>query len=76
MANLLGQRIEETLRPVIGTVMATVSLDVETKRLGKNADTIDRADLGPLADNLRDALRLVVGQDLAEAAAAKVRQLA
>jgi hypothetical protein len=76
LANLLGQRIEETLRPVIGTVMATVSLDVETKRLGKNADTIDRADLGPLADNLRDALRLVVGQDLAEAAAAKVRQLA
>lgn len=56
--------------------MATVSLDVETKRLGKNADTIDRADLGPLADNLRDALRLVVGQDLAEAAASKVRQLA
>ena len=76
MANLLGQRIEETLRPVIGTVMATVSLDVETKRLGKSADTIDRADLGQLADNLRDALRLVVGQDLAEAAASKVRQLA
>ncbi|MHB9004854.1 MAG: hypothetical protein ACYC6C_12495 [Coriobacteriia bacterium] len=76
MANLLGQRIEETLRPVIGTVMATVSLDVETKRLGKSADTIDRADLGQLADNLCDALRLVVGQDLAEAAAAKVRQLA
>lgn len=76
MANLLGQRIEETLRPVIGTVMATVSLDVETKRLGKSADTIDRSDLTTLADNLRDALRLVVGQDLAEAAATKVRQLA
>lgn len=76
MANLLGQRIEETLRPVIGTVMATVSLDVETKRLGKSSDTIDRSDLTQLADNLRDALRLVVGQDLAEAAATKVRQLA
>lgn len=76
MANLLGQRIEETLRPVIGTVMATVSLDVETKRLGKSSDTIDRSDLSQLADNLRDALRLVVGQDLAEAAATKVRQLA
>lgn len=75
VANLLAQRIEETLRPVIGTVMATVSLDVETKRIGKSPDTIDRADLGPLADNLANALKLVVGQDLAEAAASKVRQL-
>lgn len=76
MANLLAQRIEETLRPVIGTVMATVSVDVETKRLGKNPETIDRGDLTALADNLADALRLVVGQDLADAAASKVRQLA
>ncbi|MDO9108418.1 MAG: hypothetical protein Q7U89_05435 [Coriobacteriia bacterium] len=76
MSNLLAQRIEETLRPVIGTVMATVSLDVETKRIGKSPDTVDRADLSTLADNLANALRLVVGQDLAEAAAIKVRQLA
>lgn len=75
MPNLLATRIEETLRPVIGTVMATVSVDVETKRIGKNPDTIDRADLSALADNLANALRLVVGQDLAEAAATKVRQL-
>jgi hypothetical protein len=56
--------------------MATVSVDVETKRLGKNPETIDRGDLSMLADNLADALRLVVGQDLADAAATKVRQLA
>lgn len=74
--NLLATRIEETLRPVIGTVMATVSVDVETKRIGKSPDTVDRDDLTSLADNLANALRLVVGQDLAEAAASKVRQLA
>lgn len=76
MPNLLATRIEETLRPVIGTVMATVSVDVETKRIGKSPDTVDRDDLTSLADNLANALRLVVGQDLAEAAASKVRQLA
>lgn len=75
MPNLLATRIEETLRPVIGTVMATVSVDVETKRIGKSPDTIERGDLPSLADNLANALRLVVGQDLAEAAATKVRQL-
>jgi hypothetical protein len=73
--NLLAQRIEETLRPVIGTVLAAVSVDVESKRIGKNPDTIDRGDLVPIADNLVSALRLVVGQEMADAAARKVREL-
>lgn len=76
MPNLLAQRVEETLRPVIGTVLAAVSVDVESKRLGKTPDTIDRADLEPMATNLVSALRLVVGQDMADAAAQKVRELA
>jgi len=76
MANLLAQRIEETLRPVIGTVLATVSVDVEAKRIGKSVESIDRSDLPSIADNLVDALRLVVGQELAQAAAARVRDLA
>jgi hypothetical protein len=76
VANLLAQRVEETLRPVIGTVLASVSVDVESKRIGKNPDTIDRGDLVSIADNLVSALRLVVGQDMADAAARKVRELA
>ena len=75
MANLLAQRIEERLRPVIGTVLAAVSVDVESKRIGKNPETIDRGDLVPIADNLVSALRLVVGQEMADAAARKVREL-
>jgi hypothetical protein len=76
VANLLAQRIEETLRPVIGTVLAAVSVDVESKRLGKTAETLDRSDLEPMAQNLMHALRLVVGQDMAEAASQRVRELA
>ena len=76
MANVLAQRVEETLRPVIGTVLATVSVDVESKRIGKTPDTIDRGDLHQMSANLVSALRLVVGQDMAEAAARKVRELA
>ena len=76
MANLLAQRIEETLRPVIGTVLASVSVDVESRRVGKDADTIERGDLPAIADNLVGALRLVVGPDMAAAAAVKVRELA
>jgi len=74
--NLLAQRVEETLRPVIGTVLASVSLDVESRRIGKSPETIDHADLASIADNLVSALRLVVGQEMADAAAQKVRELA
>ncbi|HEY5540778.1 MAG TPA: hypothetical protein VIL41_04915 [Coriobacteriia bacterium] len=76
MPNLLAQRVEETLRPVIGTVLASVSLDVESRRIGKSPETIDHADLASIADNLVSALRLVVGQEMADAAAQKVRELA
>lgn len=75
MANLLASRVEETLRPVIGTVLASVSVDVESRRIGKTADTIDFADLPTIADNLVTALHLVVGSDMANAAARKVRDL-
>lgn len=76
MPNMLAERIEETLRPVIGTVLASVSVDVESKRIGKSPDTIGREDLGLISENLVGALRLVVGQEMAEAAARKVRELA
>lgn len=75
MANALAMRVEETLRPVIGSVLATVSVDVESKRIGKTSDTLEHSDLNKMADNLVSALNLVVGKDLAEAAARKVREL-
>ena len=75
MANVLATRVEETLRPVIGTVLASVSIDVESRRIGKTPDTIDYSDLPSIAANLITALHLVVGQDMAEAAARKVREL-
>lgn len=75
MPNLLATRIEEVLRPVIGTVLATVSVDVEAKRIGKSVDTLERRDLPAIAENLAEALKLVVGPDVAKAASQRVRDL-
>lgn len=75
MPNPLALRIEETLRPIVGSVLASVSVDLESRRIGKSPDTIDRSDLGPISDNLVDQLRLVVGNDLALAASQRVRGL-
>jgi hypothetical protein len=74
--NELAGQIEEVLRPVIGTVLATVSVDVEVRRIGKTVDSVEPTDVPVIADNLVEALRLVVGADLAEAAAERVREIA
>ncbi len=76
VSNLLAERIEEVLRPIVGTVLATVSVDLESKRIGKSPDSISRVDLPAIADNLLQQLKLVVGPDLAHAAAQRVRELA
>jgi hypothetical protein len=76
MPNVLAERIEETLRPIVGTVLASVSVDLESRRIGKTPETITRTDLDSIATNLTTQLRLVVGNDLASAAAQKVRELA
>jgi len=75
VSSLLATRIEEVLRPVIGTVLATVSVDVEAKRIGKSVDTLERRDLPVIAENLAEALKLVVGPDVAMAASQRVREL-
>lgn len=76
MSNVLAERIEEVLRPIVGTVLASVSVDLESKRIGKDAETITRFDLPMIADNLSQQLKLVVGPELASAAAQRVKELA
>ena len=75
MANDLAQAIEKTLGPLVGVVLAGVSVELETKRIGKSPDSIDILDLPAIADNLAVQLRLLVGREMAESAAQQVRAL-
>jgi hypothetical protein len=75
MPNVLAGKIEDTLRPIIGSVLASVSVDLEIKRVGKTLETVGPEDLPAISENLIAQLRLVVGKDLAEAAANRVRNL-
>lgn len=76
MANELAQEIEDVLGPMVGLVLARVSVELESKRIGKSPDSINWDDVPSLADNLAVQLRLLVGRDIAEAAAERVRVLA
>jgi hypothetical protein len=71
----LAQDIEDALGPMVGLVLAKVAVDLETKRIGKTRLTITAADLPVLADNLAIQLRLLVGKEIADAAAQRVRSL-
>lgn len=75
MANDLAQSIEQTLGPLVGVVLASVSVELETKRVGKDPETVSILDLPAIADNLAVQLRLLVGREMAEAAAQQVRML-
>lgn len=69
-------KVTSVLEPIVGGVLASVSVDLEAKRLGKTAETITLLDLPTMAENLSSQLRLVVGPDLAQAAGRRVREIA
>ena len=73
---MLAEAIEDALNPIVGLVMARVTVDLESKRLGKTPETLTREDLHAFADNVAQQLRLVLGEDVANAAAQRVRELA
>jgi hypothetical protein len=75
MGNHVAERVEQVLIPIVGSVLASVSVDLESKRIGKDRDTLSSFDLDVMADNLATQLKLVVGADMAAAAAQRVRAL-
>ena len=75
MANALAMRVEEMLRPVIGSVLASVSVDVESKRIGRTPDTLEHSDLNKMSENLVSALRWWWGRTSPRPPPSKVREL-
>ncbi len=72
MANDIARQIEAVLAPLIGAVLAGVSLELESKRIGKTPDTLEVKDVVTFAANLEQQLRLVVGPEVAAKAARHV----
>jgi len=75
MGNVVAERIEGVLTPLVGQVLARAAIDLESRRLGKNSETITYGDVAELAEHLAKQLTPFVGQDIAQAAARQVRGL-
>lgn len=76
MADTLAARICSAITPLLGSVLASVTVDVEARRLGKEPDALEASDLAPLSLAVERHLISFVGPDLAQAAAARVREVA
>lgn len=75
MGNVVAERIQGVLTPLVGQVLARAAIDLEARRLGKDSETITYGDVGELAQHLAKQLTPFVGQDIAQAAARQVRDL-
>ncbi|RJQ55993.1 MAG: hypothetical protein C4521_01345 [Actinobacteria bacterium] len=75
MESSIAGRISQVLSPLIGEVLTRVSLELESKRLGKTPETLAAEDLDEFAHNLEQQLRLVVGPEVAAKAAERVGDL-
>ncbi len=56
MANDLANKLIESLEPLLGGVVAAAALQVQSAKIGKTMDTIDKNDLEKLAKVLASAM--------------------
>ncbi|MHB1018029.1 MAG: hypothetical protein ACYC2X_09120 [Coriobacteriia bacterium] len=75
MGNVLSQQIEQVLSPLVGQVLARAAIDLESRRMGKDSETITYGDVAELSDHLSKQLTPFVGAEIAQAAARQVRNL-
>ena len=75
MGNALAQQIEQVLSPMVGQVLARAAIDLESRRMGKDSDSITYRDVLELSDHLSKQLTPFVGVEIAQAAAHQVRNL-
>lgn len=75
MQNDIAAKIKAVLEPLVGEVLAEVSLELEAKRIGRSPGTLTSDDLPQFAANLETQLRLVVGPVVARRAANRVAEI-
>ena len=75
MDESVARQISSAIEPLVGSVLAKVTVDLEAQRLGKNVEDISFGDIPALSMALEQHLVSFVGRDLAEAAATRVREI-
>lgn len=72
-ANHLAHVITEAISPYVGQMMARTSIELHCKRLGVDPDSLGRAHLDPLLQQLSLGLNVFIGREKAEAVIGELR---
>jgi hypothetical protein len=74
-SNQLTQKVHMVLVPLIGEIMSTGVLKVQTKKLGITEETITVKVLPQLAEGIKHGLVLFLGNDASAQVAKKIIEL-
>lgn len=75
MLKPVHDKIADALEPLVGPVLARVTVEVEARRLSKEPTDLTYDDIVPMSVAIERHLVNFVGRTVAEAAATKVREV-
>ena len=73
--NAVNEKILKILEPYFGIMMARASLKLSCKESNLDYEKLGPAQLGALADNIENKMRIFVGTDKAKQVAGQIRGL-
>ncbi len=73
--NKLVKRIEIVLTPLLGAIMASVTVKIHCEKIGVTPDTLSIPDLPKLGDSIEKALVVFVGSTKAKELAGSIKTI-
>ena len=73
--NKLVKRIEILLTPLLGAIMASVTVKIQCEKIGTSSDTLSIPDLPKLGDAIEKALVVFVGSKKAHEVAGSIKTI-
>ncbi len=73
--NKLARRIEIVLTPLLGTIMAAVTVKIQCEKIGINPDALSIPDLPRLGNAIEKALIVFVGSSKARDVAGSIKTI-
>ncbi len=73
--NPYAQKAYEIIMPLMGDLMTQNVLKIQSKKIGKEAESLRREDMSILAESMKTGLAIFLGSEAAKTIAMKIAQI-
>ena len=73
--NILAKKIESLLTPLLGSIMATVTIKIQCEKIGVTPDTLSIPDLAKIGNVIEKALIVFVGSSKARDVSGNIKTI-